>query len=341
MSVTALQYSLAPMAGYTDLPFRRMCRRFGLHYAHTPLITAGALVYGNPDANQTLYRGDDEPYLAAQLLGSVPADIKKAAAMLSRMHFDAIDFNMGCPVRKVIKTKAGAAMMRYQENALLCLKIIRESTEAPVTVKTRILSENDPEPSVEFCLALQSLGIDAITIHGRLAEKVYSGPVASHIIRAISENLRIPVCANGGVFTAAQALQLANDSACKRIMIARGAIGNPWLFHELVHGQPYLPSHEEVCEIMHEHLDGIRQLYGERKGMILGRKIVQGYLTGRGYRRNLRDQATKISTWGQFREFHSLVLASPPGNNFLNPQITQIAQMNADISSASEIKDQI
>lgn len=312
MSAPALQYSLAPMAGYSDLPFRRMCRRFGLHYAHTALIDAGALVYANPDASQILCRGEDEPYLAVQLLGSIAEDIKKAAALLAQMHFDAIDFNMGCPVRKVLRRKAGAAMMQYQENALECLKIIRDSSPRPLSVKTRILSESDPTPTVEFCLALQSLGIDAITIHGRLTEKIYSGPVAAHIIRAVSESLRIPVCANGGVFNAEQALQLAKDSSCRRIMIARGAIGNPWLFHELTQGQPYLPKHKEVCQTMLEHLDGMRQLYGERKGMILGRKIVQSYLVGRGYRRNLRDLATKICTWQQFREFHSQVLDSPP-----------------------------
>lgn len=302
-----LQFSLAPMAGYTDLPFRRICRRFGLYYAYTALIDAGALTYGNRENPLILARGEEEPWLAVQLLGSIPEDIRVSGGLLQAMDFDAIDFNMGCPVRKVMQRQAGAALMRNPENALTCLKILRDSTDKPLTVKTRILSETDPEPTLRFCEALAGIGIDGLTIHGRLAGKVYSGPVAHAVIKAVREALKIPVCANGGIFSRADALQLAAETGCQHLMVARGAIGNPWIFRELLNGDCTAPSHQEICEVMQEHLQQMRDFYGEERAMIIGRKIVQSYLVGRGYRRSLRHQAVHIATWQDFLEFHRLV----------------------------------
>ncbi len=302
-----LQFSLAPMAGFTDLPFRRVCRRFGLYYAHTALIDAGALTYGNQESSSILARGADEPYLAVQLLGSIPEHIRVSAQLLRRMDFEALDFNMGCPVRKVLQRRAGAALMRDLENALTCLKILRDSTDKPLTVKTRILSETDPEPTLHFCQALAKIGIDGLTIHGRLASKVYSGPVAHAVIRAVREELKIPVSANGGIFSRADALRLAAETGCQRLMVARGAIGNPWIFRELLDEKQTKPSHREVCSLMFEHLEQMREFYGEERGMVIGRKIVQSYLVGRGYRRALRHQATQISSWQDFCQFHRLV----------------------------------
>ena len=302
-----LQFSLAPMAGYTDLPFRRICRRFGLYYAYTALIDAGALTYGNRENPLILARGEEEPWLAVQLLGSIPEDIRVSGGLLQAMDFDAIDFNMGCPVRKVMQRQAGAALMRNPENALTCLKILRDSTDKPLTVKTRILSETDPEPTLRFCQALAGIGIDGLTIHGRLAGKVYSGPVAHAVIKAVREALKIPVCANGGIFSRADALQLAAETGCQHLMVARGAIGNPWIFRELQNGDCTAPSHQEICQVMHEHLQQMRDFYGEERAMIIGRKIVQSYLVGRGYRRSLRHQAVHIATWQDFLEFHRLV----------------------------------
>jgi tRNA-dihydrouridine synthase B len=235
-----------------------------------------------------------------------------SAGLLQAMDFDAVDFNMGCPVRKVMQRQAGAALMRNPDNALTCLKILRDSTDKPVTVKTRILSETDPEPTVRFCEALAGVGIDGLTIHGRLAGKVYSGPVAYSVIKAVREALKIPVCANGGIFSRADALRLAAETGCQRLMVARGAIGNPWIFQELQAEEYTPPSHQEICEVMHEHLQQMRDFYGEELAMVIGRKIVQSYLVGRGYRRSLRHQAVQICSWQDFQEFHRQVAEEGP-----------------------------
>lgn len=306
-----MEFVLAPIAGYTDLPFRRACRRFGLVQAHTALIDAGAMVFGNPDNDQILLRGKDEPYLAVQLLGCIPEHLKIAAGMLAKMDYDAFDFNMGCPVRKIAQRGAGAALMKTREKTLDCVKILRDILPSPFTVKTRILDFDDPEPTLELAKALEDIGIDGLTIHGRLAEAIYSGPVATNVIRAVRENLKIPVTANGGIFHRADAEALANATGCSRLMVARGAIGNPWIFKELMNDSPdTLVSHQEIMDTMKEHMDGMIELYGADRAMVLGRKIILSYICGRGYPRVLRANVGQISTPEQFNELCDALDAS-------------------------------
>ncbi|MBQ9366176.1 MAG: tRNA-dihydrouridine synthase family protein, partial [Victivallales bacterium] len=229
---------LAPMAGYTDLPFRMSCRAQGAFYMFTALIDSGALVHGNKENGNILRRGKDEPWLGVQLLGSIEGDIAKSAEMLDDMDFEVVDFNMGCPMQKVTKRPAGAALL-FPENhrlAFRCVELIRARTHRPFTVKIRILDFEDPAPTVEFCRRLESLGVDGVTIHGRLTKSIYSGPVATAVIAAVRESLSIPVTANGGVFSFQDAQTLAHESGCGGIMVARGALGNPWIFRDLAAG---------------------------------------------------------------------------------------------------------
>lgn len=300
------------MAEYTDLPFRRACRLYGLHYAHTALIDAGALAHGNPDSDLILKRGDEEKYLAVQLLGSIPEDIEKAARILNKMNFDSVDFNMGCPVKKVLQRKAGAAFMHLPQKALECIKQIRDIISGPLTVKTRILSDVDPEPTIRFCQSLEACGIQGLTIHGRQAEKFYSGPVAFDIIRAVRENLKIPVTANGGIFCLKDAEELAEKTGCQQLMVARGAIGNPWIFRELIQQDFTKPTHEEIYATMHQHVLEMITLYGEQRGVIKARKIMLSYLVGRRYRRKLRAEAVHISTREDFESFYDAVRKEGP-----------------------------
>ena len=130
-------FKLAPLAGYTDLPFRMACREQGVYYAYTALIDSGALVHGNRENDFILKRGEDEPWLGVQLLGSIPEDIRKSAHILKGMDFDTVDFNMGCPMAKVVKRPAGAALVRRENEqlALTCVKILRDIIDKPLTVK--------------------------------------------------------------------------------------------------------------------------------------------------------------------------------------------------------------
>jgi tRNA-dihydrouridine synthase B len=305
---------LAPLSGYTDIPFRRACRRQGCVYVFTPLIDAGGILFGNPKTETALLRDDDESWLGVQLLGSDPELLKRATSeLMSRCRFDVIDFNMGCPVPKVLCRGAGAALSRDAELAEKCLNaILLEAGDVSVTAKIRTVSETDVTATVDLCRRLEALGVAAVTVHGRVQERMYSGPVDVCGIAAVREALSIPVIANGGISDHESAEHLRRETGCGRIMVARGAIGNPWLFRELLDDPGFLPSHEELCEVMGVQVLGMLELYGEDRGMRNARKIILAYLVGRGYPRALRDRVRYLNTSKDFRGFHAEIIATRP-----------------------------
>lgn len=325
-----VNWVLAPLAGYTDVPFRRACRQYGCRMAYTPLMDACALVYGNRHNREILARDPDEGWLGVQLLGCDPAMMSRAAALLAPMPFDAIDINMGCPVGKVMRKGAGAALPRDPDLALRCVEAVRrESRGRPLSVKMRILAEEDPEPTVAFARRLEAAGVTALTIHGRTWKRIYAGPVAAGIIRTVREALSIPVTANGGIFSRADGLRLAEATGCQGLMVARGAIGNPWIFRELVSGGPAPPSHEELCDTLREHIEGMVGLYGEGAALREGRKIILAYLCGRGYHRSLRASVSQVATLADFRELFRRIQAdvppAGPGNYRARPPLEVMA----------------
>ena len=295
------------MAGFTDLPFRRVARRYGLYYGTTALIDAGALVHGNPDNTAILHRGEEEEWLQVQLLGSIPTAIRTSTRILrdGPWHFDALDFNMGCPVRKVTKRLAGAALMQQPVRALECLKEMRDNWPGVLTAKMRILKEDDPEPTIRLAQQLEAIGVQGIAIHGRLARMLYAGPVQAHIIRAVRENVHIPVTANGGIFTLKDAQMLSEATGCERVMVARGTIGVPWIFRDIATGTVLPVSREELLETMTYHVEEMVREYGEKGAMILSRKIISSYLSGRGFPHELRAQVVKVSSWLDFVELRT------------------------------------
>jgi tRNA-dihydrouridine synthase B len=295
---------LAPLSNYTDAPFRRACRRCGCRYAFTQLVDAGSLVFGRKTGAPSMHRFGEEPWLGVQLLGASPDVLARAATILNDRNYDLLDFNMGCPMPKITKKGAGAALGKNVAAALRCLEALVAASRFPVTAKIRVLSTKDPAATVEYALALERTGLGALTVHGRILSQVYSGPVAAGVIRAVREALRIPVIANGGVVDLATAQALREETGCGRIMVARGAIGNPWIFRELAGpDRTGPPAHDEVCDILREHVLGMIELYGDKMGVIRSRKIIHAYLAGRGYRRSRRREASALETPAQFEAF--------------------------------------
>ena len=307
---------LAPLAGYTDLPFRRACRRYGCTYAFTPLVDAGSVVYQNPRNATLLQRGDEEPWLGVQLLGSTPDLLARATRLLASHEFDVFDLNMGCPVPKVIRRSAGAVLCEDPDLAAQCVEAVANVCARPVTAKIRVLSADDPEPTVRLASRLEQSGVAALTVHGRVREAYYSGPVAVDVIRAVAEVLQIPVIANGGVFDRVSAERLRLQTGCSRLMIARGAIGNPWVFREVRNHRGAPASHDEVCDELERHVRGMADLYGEGVGMRQARKIILAYLRGRGYRKDYRRHATGLSTLSDFLTLLAEVRAGRPSARF-------------------------
>lgn len=306
---------LAPLSDYSDYPFRRACRRHGCRFAFTPLIDAGCLVYGRDAARQLAFRGTDEPWLGVQLLGADPRLLAEGARLLNDGPFEVLDFNMGCPMPKVTRRGAGAALGADLDRSRACLEAILTHSRFPVTAKIRVLSPADPEPTVRYAQALAATGIRALTVHGRVLQAIYAGPVAMHVIRAVRDALAIPVIANGGVFGRDSAAALRRGTGCGRIMIARGAIGNPWVFRELLAPGPVPPpTHAELCAELELQVLGMVEREGERNGLKCARKILHAYLKGRGYRHLFRDRASHIATVAEFTQFLQELRAETPAH---------------------------
>ncbi|MCQ2378450.1 MAG: tRNA-dihydrouridine synthase family protein [Victivallaceae bacterium] len=284
---------LAPLSGFTDLPYRRAARRGGCRYAFTEMVDAASIVYNPERAKSYLLRGDEEDFLGVQLVGADPAWLKRAARFLDGFDFSVIDFNLGCPVPKVVKKGAGAALGKNGELAVRCLEGIVAESRAPVTVKMRILDAVDPAPSVALAVRLAETGARAITVHGRTRDAFYTGPIAYGVIRAIAESVSVPVIANGGIHSVEDAKSMRRESNCSRLMLAQGAMGNPWLFRRI--GGGAAPDFDEWKSVVLEHLAGMVALYGESEAMKRARKIVHDYLRGRGFPASARAEASRLA----------------------------------------------
>lgn len=304
---------LAPLSGYTDLPYRETMRRFGCYYAFTEMIDASALVYARQRTEHMLTRGVDEPWLGVQLVSNNPEHLAIAVKLLNNYHFDAVDFNLGCPVPKVTKKGAGAALGRNIERALDLFAIISENSTHPVTAKVRILDRGDAEPTLKLVKGLVERGAQAVTVHGRIAKEFYSGVLAFDIIRQCKEALPVKVIANGGVMGLETYDEMRRESGCDAVMIARGSMGNPWLFSELQNRCSYTPpSLAELLDVMKFHVLGLLDFYGEEKGIRVARKTILDYLRGRGFQGEWRGRAALV---GSKEEFLRLLAEAPQYHN--------------------------
>ena len=295
---------MAPLSGYTDLPWRRSMRRHGCRYAFTEMIDAASLRYARERASAMLLRGEEEDFFGIQLLGSDPEFLKVSLEVLNEYDCSVLDFNLGCPVPKVTKKCAGAELGRHIDLALERFSLFRQYSRHRLSAKIRILSEEDPAPTLELAQGLAELGAEAITVHGRVKDKIYSGPVYFAMIRHLVEHLPVPVIGNGGIFTAADAAEMYRETGCHGIMLARGAMGNPWLFAELADPEGFLPpTVEELCAEVEQHIGEMVELYGEPGAIKLSRKMLHDYFKGRGFPGVFRAQASHLADFAAVKGF--------------------------------------
>jgi tRNA-dihydrouridine synthase B len=223
-------FILAPLAGYTDLPFRQLCREHGAGLCYSEMISCHGLSFRQRNTFLLTATVAAERPVAMQLFGSDPEIMGEAAAILSELDIDLIDLNMGCPVKKVIKKEAGAALMR---NPALAEKIIRRvvaNTSLPVTVKTRTGWNHTSIIAEEFARMVEGAGASAITIHGRTWTDGFSGPVDRGTIARVKRAVGIPVIGNGDIHSHEEGIALMRETGCDGVMIGRAALGNPWIF---------------------------------------------------------------------------------------------------------------
>jgi len=221
---------LAPLAGYSDLSFRLLCRQYGAGLCYTEMISCHGLVYQKEKTLRMTETVPEERPVALQLFGSDPDKMGQAASLVSDMPFDIIDINMGCPVRKVTKKGAGAALMKDMRLAASIISEVCNNTDLPVTVKIRTGWNHDSVVAPEFAKMAEDNGVSAIAVHGRTWSQGFGGQVDWQTISRVKKNVSIPVIGNGDIDTYQSAIQFMEQTGCDGMMVGRAALGNPWVF---------------------------------------------------------------------------------------------------------------
>ena len=298
---------LAPMAGITDLPFRVICRRLGCGMTVSEMVSAKGLLYKNVKTTEMLRIEDSERPTAIQLFGSVPAELAEAAKMVEASGADIIDFNMGCPVPKIVNNGEGSALMKNPQLAYEVLAAMVAAVKIPVTVKFRAGWDDKHRNAVEIALAAERAGVAAVAVHGRTRQQFYEGKADWGIIREVKQAVKVPVFGNGDIFTVADGLRMLAETGVDGLMIGRGADGNPWLFQQLkaaLAGEPVpeAPTLDARLDLAAEHLDMLIDFKGEHISVKEMRRHISAYLKGLPHATEFRGRFHKVDTREDFQQ---------------------------------------
>lgn len=299
--------ALAPMAGITDLPFRLICRRLGCGMTVSEMVSAKGLLYKNVKTTEMLRIDDGERPTAIQLFGSVPAELAEAARMVEASGADMLDFNMGCPVPKIVNNGEGSALMKNPQLAHDILAAMVKAVKIPVTVKFRAGWDDANRNAVEIARAVEAAGVSAVAVHGRTRQQFYEGKADWSIIADVKQAVKVPVFGNGDIFTVADGLRMLEQTGCDGLMIGRGADGNPWLFTALaaaLRGEqlPQPPSLKERLAQAAEHLEMLIAYKNEVVAVKEMRRHISAYLKGMPHAAEFRGRFHKVDTQEQFSE---------------------------------------
>ena len=275
---------LAPLAGLTNRTFRLVCRGFGASLAVTEMVSARGLVEGGERTRSYLDFSSDEHPISVQLFGSEPGVLAEAARIARALGPDIIDLNCGCPVRKVVRQNAGAALLREPRKLGEIVSAMAMAVDVPVTVKMRT-GWDTPDQVAEIARIIEASGAAAIAVHGRTRRAGYSGDADWEAIRRAREAVTIPVVGNGDVRDPEAAKQMVDLTGCHMVMVGRWAIGNPWIFRRaeqyLASGElPPGPDPAERIDQAIRHLDLSVRLNGPRKGVFQMRRHLAAYVKG-------------------------------------------------------------
>ncbi len=308
-------FFLAPLAGITDSSFRRLCREQGAALVYSEMVSAKGLYYDGKRTEELLnYYPEEEP-IAYQLFGSDPGIMALTVERLSERGNSMIDVNMGCPVPKVVKNGEGSALMK---DPLLAYRIVKDMVKAervasdrlerepkPVTVKCRLGWDKSKVNIREFALRIEDAGASALTLHARTREQMYSGKADWDAIGETKSLLSIPVIGNGDVFTGEDAVRMLRETGCDYVMIARGVLGNPWIFRraqEVLEKRPLSAvSEDEKRDTMLRHMNMVIGEKGERRGVQEMRKHIGWYLKGSAGAADMRRKVNKAETVDDMR----------------------------------------
>jgi len=294
-------FLLAPMAGVTDAPFRRLCRQFGAGMTTSEMTTADIALWDTPKSRQRLDIDMDTEPRVVQIAGSEPQQIARAAELCVRRGAQIIDINMGCPARKVCNKLAGSALLQDKNLVQRILDATVLTVSVPVTLKIRTGWSPEQRNGVEIALIAERCGIQAIAVHGRTRACRYKGAVEYDTIAEIKDAVSIPVIANGDITTPEKSLEVLRITSADALMIGRGAQGSPWIFRDLIHymntGERISPlQNDQVRDIMLDHLNGMYQFYGERTGIRMARKHLSWYCAGLKNSADYRSRVVRVES---------------------------------------------
>ncbi len=294
---------VAPMAGISNMTFRRICKSMGASLVVAEMVSDKAITYGNEKTFELLRMNDDERPISQQIFGSdVNSFVEAAKIVEKRMKPDIIDINMGCPVPKVaVKNQAGSALLKNPEKVGEIIKAVVEAVKVPVTVKIRSGWDESSINAVEIAKIAEANGASAITIHARTRAQGYSGRADWNIIKAVVDAVNIPVIGNGDVVSCFDAKKMLDETGCSAVMIGRGLLGNPWLVRECVE---YLESgklpnpidYNEKIDMMEYHLKKLCEDKSEKQAVLEIRNHLLNYLKGLPENKEVKNKVCRCQS---------------------------------------------
>ena len=291
-------FVLAPLAGYTDLPFRLLCREYGAGLVYSEMISCHGLVYRQPNTFKMLQTVEQERPVSFQLFGSDPEIMAEAAAILSELPIDFIDINMGCPVRKVIKKGAGSALMKTPKLAEKIIRGVCKQGKIGVTVKIRSGWNHQSHTAPEFARMAEDAGAAAIGVHGRTWSDGFSGSADPRIIAAVKEAVSIPVIGNGDILSYGDGLKMMEETGCDGVMIGRGAMGRPWIF------RPDQPEPDLTLRLtaLKRHLEIITSHRSTEFGLAAIKNHAGRYFKGMPHGAAIRNQIYQTNSFSELQQ---------------------------------------
>lgn len=278
---------VAPMAGISNMTFRRICKSMGASLVVAEMVSDKAITYGNEKTFELLRMNDDERPISQQIFGSdVKSFVEAAKIVEEKMKPDIIDINMGCPVPKVaVKNQAGSALLKNPEKVGEIIKAVVGAVNVPVTVKIRSGWDQSSINAVEIAKIAEANGASAITVHARTRAQGYSGKADWNIIKEVVNAVNIPVVGNGNVISCYDAKKMLDETGCSAVMIGRGLLGNPWLIKECVEylesGKlPEVIDYNEKIDMMEYHLNKLCEDKTEKQAVLEIRNHLLNYLKG-------------------------------------------------------------
>ncbi|SOB98553.1 tRNA dihydrouridine synthase DusB [Pseudobutyrivibrio ruminis] len=304
---------LAPMAGVTDLPFRLLCKEQGAALCCMEMVSAKGIYYNNKNTESLLTVDERERPVSLQLFGSDPEIMAAMAAKIEHRNFDILDINMGCPVPKVVNNGDGSALMKNPKLAGEIIEKMVKAIDKPVTVKIRKGFDDEHINAVEMAHIAQESGAAAVAVHGRTREQYYSGKADWSIIADVKNAVSIPVIGNGDILDAKDVIAMKEQTNCDGFMIGRGAQGNPWIFHQILHyfetgeliGKPPI---EEMIETMLRHARLQIEFKGDYLGIREMRKHAAWYTAGYKGASKLRGMINDVESYEELEAlFHNFL----------------------------------